>query len=82
MDGYTRAFPQQRLGKHFPVARQHILNNATVGLQQWKNCVSTWSVPRSYKQRARSVVNSVRESVKRGLEAEEYPLLEPLPGNF
>jgi hypothetical protein len=37
------------------------------------------SVPRCYKQGTRSV----RESVKRGLEAEaeELPLLEPLPGN-
>jgi hypothetical protein len=24
---------------NFPVARQHILNNATVGLQQWKRGV-------------------------------------------
>jgi hypothetical protein len=30
----------QRLGKHVPVARQQILNNATVGLQQWTSCVS------------------------------------------
>jgi hypothetical protein len=28
----------KRLGKHVPVPRQHILN-ATVELQQWKNCV-------------------------------------------
>jgi hypothetical protein len=27
-----------RLGKHVPVARQQILNNATVGPQQWKSC--------------------------------------------
>jgi hypothetical protein len=28
----------QPLGKHVPVHRQQILNNATVGLQQWKRC--------------------------------------------
>jgi hypothetical protein len=39
MGGYTRAFFGQRLGKQIPVARQQILNNATVGLQQWKSCV-------------------------------------------
>jgi hypothetical protein len=38
MGGYTRAVSKQRLGKHVPVAGQKILNNATVGLQQWKNC--------------------------------------------
>jgi hypothetical protein len=26
-------------GKHFPFARHQILNNAAVGLQQWKSCV-------------------------------------------
>jgi ABC-type nitrate/sulfonate/bicarbonate transport system ATPase subunit len=30
----------QRLGKHVPVVRQQILNNAAVGLQQWKQDVS------------------------------------------
>jgi hypothetical protein len=60
----------QRLGKHVPVARQQILNNATVGLQQWKRGVSTWSVPRSYIEDNWGVpVSSVRESVKRGLES-------------
>jgi hypothetical protein len=39
MGGYTRAVSGQRFGKHVPVARQHIINNATVGLQQWKSCV-------------------------------------------
>jgi hypothetical protein len=39
MGGYTRAVSGQRLGKHVPVCRQHILNNAAVGLQQWKSCV-------------------------------------------
>jgi hypothetical protein len=37
--GYTKAVSGQRLVKHVPVARQQILNNATVGLQQWKSCV-------------------------------------------
>jgi hypothetical protein len=39
MGGYTRVVSGQRLGKHVPVARQQILNNATVTLQQWKMCV-------------------------------------------
>jgi hypothetical protein len=39
MGGYTRAVSEQRLGKHIPVARQEIINNATVGLQQWMSCV-------------------------------------------
>jgi hypothetical protein len=36
MGGYTRTDSGQRLAKHVPVARQQILNNATVGLQQCK----------------------------------------------
>jgi hypothetical protein len=36
---YTRPVSRQRLGKHVPVAWQQILNNAAVGLQQWKSCV-------------------------------------------
>jgi hypothetical protein len=39
MDGYARAVSGQRLGKHVPVARQQILNNVKVELQQWENCV-------------------------------------------
>jgi hypothetical protein len=39
MGGYTRAVSGQRLGEHVPAARQKILNNATVELKQWKNCV-------------------------------------------
>jgi hypothetical protein len=31
MGGYTRAISVKRLGKHVPVVRQQILNNATVG---------------------------------------------------
>jgi hypothetical protein len=27
-----------------------MLNNSTIGLQQWKSGVSTWSVPRCYRQ--------------------------------
>jgi hypothetical protein len=43
--GYTRPISGQRLGKHAPIARQQILNNATVVLQQWKRDVfstSSW----------------------------------------
>jgi hypothetical protein len=39
MGGCTRTVSGQRLGKHVPVATQQILNNATVGLQQWRSCV-------------------------------------------
>jgi hypothetical protein len=39
MGAYTKAVSGQRLCKHIPVARQQILNNAAVGLQQWKSCV-------------------------------------------
>jgi hypothetical protein len=39
MGGYTWAVSRQQFGKHVPVARQQILNTATVGLQQWKGCV-------------------------------------------
>jgi hypothetical protein len=39
MGGFTRAVSGQRLNKHVPVAMQQILNNAIVGLQQWKICV-------------------------------------------
>jgi hypothetical protein len=38
MGGY-RAVSAQRIGKHVPIARQQILNNATVGLQQLKSGV-------------------------------------------
>jgi hypothetical protein len=37
MGGYTRAVSGQRFGKHVPAARQQIINNAAVGLQQWKS---------------------------------------------
>jgi hypothetical protein len=37
--GYTRAVSWNRLCKHVPVARQQIINNATVGPQQWKRSV-------------------------------------------
>jgi hypothetical protein len=39
MGGYTRAVSGQRLPKHVPAARRQILNNTTVGLQQWKSYV-------------------------------------------
>jgi hypothetical protein len=39
MGGYTRAVPGQWLGKHVLVSRKQILNNATVGLKQWKRVV-------------------------------------------
>jgi hypothetical protein len=39
MDGYTMAVSGQWLGKHVPVSRQQIINNATIGLEKWKSCV-------------------------------------------
>jgi hypothetical protein len=33
-----RPVAERWLGKHVPVARQQIINTATVGLQQWNNC--------------------------------------------
>jgi hypothetical protein len=39
MGGYTKAVSGQWLSKHVPVARQQILNNAVVELQQWKSRV-------------------------------------------
>jgi hypothetical protein len=36
------------------IVRQLILNNAAVGLQQWKRGVSMWSVLRCYKQGTKS----------------------------
>jgi hypothetical protein len=71
MGGYTRAVSGQRIGKNVPVARQQILNNTTVEIQQWKHGVSTWSVPRSYlEDNWGASVCSVRECVKTGLELE------------
>jgi hypothetical protein len=69
MGEYTRAISGQRLGKYFLVARQQIVNNVTVGLQ-WKRGVSTWSVPRCYKQGTKSVDISVREYAERRPEPE------------
>jgi hypothetical protein len=39
MGEYTRAISEQQLSKDVLIARQQILSNATVGLQQWKSCV-------------------------------------------
>jgi hypothetical protein len=66
MGGYTRTVSGQRLGKHVPVARPQILNNATVGPQQWKSYVF-YVVPAEGKV---SLVSSVWEAVKRLLEPE------------
>jgi hypothetical protein len=34
-----RAVSEKRLSKRVPVAKQQMLNNATVGLQQWNSYV-------------------------------------------
>jgi hypothetical protein len=39
MGEYIRHVSGRRLAKHVPIARQQILNNATVRLQQWNNDV-------------------------------------------
>jgi hypothetical protein len=67
MGGYIKAISRQRLGIRFLVARQYMLNNATAGLKQWKNCVLCVFHAES----------SVREFVKGGSEpeAEEYSSL-------
>jgi hypothetical protein len=69
----TRAVSGQWLGKQVPVARQQILNKATIGLQRWKSCVSY--VVHAKMLQARDKVSlvqfsSVPESVKRGLQPE------------
>jgi hypothetical protein len=65
------------LGSRFLIMQQLDYNNG-------RSMFSKWSLPRCYKQGiSQFIVSSVRESVKRGLkpEADEQPLLEPLPGN-
>jgi hypothetical protein len=69
MDEYTKDISEQRLGKHFPVATQQVLNNSQLDYNKGRAVFSTWSVPR-YKQGTRSVVGSVLESLKKGLEPE------------
>jgi hypothetical protein len=70
----------QILDKHVPIARQHVLNNATVGLQQWKRGGSAWSVLRCYKQGTKSVQFRTGGCEERtwAREAEESLLLEPV----
>jgi hypothetical protein len=64
------------LDKYVPIARQQVRNNATVELQQWNQSVSTWSVPRRYKQGTKSFVSHFSEERTWAREAEESPLLE------
>jgi hypothetical protein len=71
MVGYTRAVAGQRLHKHVPFARQQILNNVIVGLNNGRTVFSMWSVPRCYKQGTRSVDSSVWDYVELEPEAEE-----------
>jgi hypothetical protein len=59
----------QRLGKHFPVDRQQILNNAVTGPPQWKS--SIFYVVRVVKQgvlELSSELSSALDTVKRGPE--------------
>jgi hypothetical protein len=61
---------QQLLGNgsaNTPFAKQQILNNAAVGLQQWELYVSTWFVTKCYKHVIYQLkVSSAREALKRG----------------
>jgi hypothetical protein len=69
MGGYTRVVSEQRLDKHVPVASKQILNNAKVGLHQWKACFLRTPCRDviSKGQGQVIVVSSVREPVKRRL---------------
>jgi hypothetical protein len=49
----------QQLGEHVPVARQWILNNATVGYYNGNRVISLWSVLRCYKQGTKLAESSV-----------------------
>jgi hypothetical protein len=46
-------------GKHVPVARQQILNNATVGHSDRRAVFSMWSEQRCYKQGTKLVEKSI-----------------------
>jgi hypothetical protein len=70
MGGYTRAVSGQRLSKHVPIARQQNLNNARVGLQQWKSCFLCGLWPDIISKGQGQLFSSVRESVRRGPEPE------------
>jgi hypothetical protein len=65
----------QQLGKRVSAATDM---NATM-----QELFSMWSMLRCYKQGTRSVDSILGKAVKRELElkVEEWPLLEPLPGN-
>jgi hypothetical protein len=50
----------QRLVKHVPVARQQIINNATVELQQWKSCVFYVVRAEMLQARDKVIVHTIR----------------------
>jgi hypothetical protein len=68
-----------------PVAKPRLCKQRPLlGNARNRTVFSMWFVPIYYKtgrSGASSGESSVRESVKTGHEAEEWPLLEPLPGN-
>jgi hypothetical protein len=47
---HTATVSGQQLGKHFPVAKQQILNNSTIGSNTKIIVFSMWSVSSCYKQ--------------------------------
>jgi hypothetical protein len=53
MGGYTRAVPGQRLCKHVPVTRQHILNEQQFDYNNGRVVFSLWYEPGWYKQGTR-----------------------------
>jgi hypothetical protein len=65
----TATVPGQRLGKHVPVARQQIINNAIVERNNRRAVFSMWSVPRCYTQGTKLVGRQfVWKAVKRRLK--------------
>jgi hypothetical protein len=82
MGGYARVVSGKRLGKHVPAATDTRATDTRATKEEMcflcGQCRDVISKGQGY-----SSVSSVWESVKRGLEpeAEELPLLEPLPGN-
>jgi hypothetical protein len=70
MGGYARAVSGHQLGKHVPIARQQILNIATVGPHRWKSYVFYMVRVKMIKQGTRSVDSSVQESKDRTFELE------------
>jgi hypothetical protein len=66
----------QRLGKHVPVARQQVHNNATVGRNNRRSVFSMCSVPRKEGHSSVEFCTGGCEDRTSTCKAEESPLLE------